>query len=115
MADFRSKSYNDGKLQIEPYYGPPSATRRNDFRSYSVSHTSSAPPLPQAPPPQKLKRGRSTSSSSKSWSLNDPEFQRKRRVASYKVYSVEGKVKGSFSKSFRWLKHRYIQVVYGWW
>ncbi|CAH8281728.1 unnamed protein product [Eruca vesicaria subsp. sativa] len=46
---------------------------------------------------------------------NGPELHRKKRVASYKMYSVEGKVKGSFSKSFTWLKHRYTQVVYGWW
>ncbi|GFQ06682.1 hypothetical protein PHJA_002812200 [Phtheirospermum japonicum] len=95
-------------MQIEPYYGPQSTARPNDFRSYSVSYTSSSSSYYAAapPPPQKLK---------KSWNLNDPEFQRKRRVASYKVYSVEGKVKGSFRKSLRWFKDRYTQVVYGWW
>ncbi|KAL7159182.1 hypothetical protein ABFS83_01G011000 [Erythranthe nasuta] len=120
MADYRSKSCSDGKMQIQPY----------DFRSYSVSYTSSSsssststhryaaaqPPPP--PPPQKLKKGRSTnsgSSISKTWSLNDPEFQRKTRVAGYKVYSVQGRVKGSFRKSFRWLKDTYSQVVYGRW
>ncbi|QCD99147.1 hypothetical protein DEO72_LG7g428 [Vigna unguiculata] len=63
----------------------------------------------------KMKKGKSMSrtSISKPWSLSDPEFQRKKRVATYKMYSVEGKVKGSFSKSFRWLKDRYWQVVYG--
>ncbi|PIN02087.1 hypothetical protein CDL12_25404 [Handroanthus impetiginosus] len=125
MADYRSKSYNDGKMQIEPYYGPPSIARPNDFRSYSVSYTSSsssssyyyaAPPPPAVAPAQNPKKGKSTSGSTlKSWSFNDPEFQRKRRVASYKVYSVEGKVKGSIRKSFRWLKNRYTQVLYGWW
>ncbi|KAI3468106.1 hypothetical protein Pfo_024769 [Paulownia fortunei] len=110
MADYRSKSYSDGKMQIEPYFGPPSTTRPNDFRSYSVSYTSSSSSsyyhaAPPPPPPQKLKKGKSTNgSTSKSWGFNDPEFQRKRRVASYKVYS-----------SFRWLKDRYTQVVYGWW
>ncbi|KAH6783004.1 ABC family ABC transporter [Perilla frutescens var. hirtella] len=112
MADYRSKSYSDGKMQIEPY------TRPSNFRSYSVSYTSSynhAAPAP-APPPQKLKKGKSSNGSmSKSWSFNDPEFQRKRRVASYKVYSVEGKLKGSVRKSVRWLKCRYTQMVYGWW
>lgn len=122
MADYRSKFYSDDNMQIEPYYGPPSGgggARPNDFRSYSTSYVSSsssysysAPP----PPPQKLKKGKSTGgSASKSWGLNDPELQRKKRVASYKVYSVEGKVKGSFRKSFRWLKDKYTQVVYGWW
>ncbi|KAI3454157.1 hypothetical protein Pfo_010820 [Paulownia fortunei] len=122
MADYRSKFYSDGNMKIEPYYGPPSTTRPNDFRSYSASYSSSssssyyyaAPPA--VAPPQKLKKGKSTGgSTSKSWSFNDPELQRKKRVASYKVYSVEGKVKGSFRKSFRWLKDRYSQVVYGWW
>ncbi|GFP91391.1 hypothetical protein PHJA_001283100 [Phtheirospermum japonicum] len=63
-----------------------------------------------------MKKGKSISgSSSKSWSFSDPELQRKKRIASYKVYSAEGKVKGSFTKSFRWLKDKYTKVVYGWW
>ncbi|CAA3000661.1 uncharacterized protein LOC111385262 [Olea europaea var. sylvestris] len=132
MEDYRSKSYNDDRMQIEPYYGRPSA-RPTDFRSYSTSYASSsyyyaAPPSPLGqimppsalgpPPPKdwKLKKGKSTSgSTSKSWTFNDPEFQRKKRVASYKVYTVEGKVKGSLRKSFRWLKDRYSQVVNGCW
>ncbi|CAK9136651.1 unnamed protein product [Ilex paraguariensis] len=121
MGDYRSKSYADGRMQMESYYGP---RPTHDFRSYSVSYASSyAPAAPPPPPTQmggvkdlKLKKGKSTTgSSSKSWVFNDPELQRKKRVASYKVYSVEGKVKGSFRKSFRWLKDKYTQVVYGWW
>jgi len=53
--------------------------------------------------------------SSKVWGLNDPEVKRRKRVASYKVYTVEGKVKGSFRKSFRWLKDKCTEIVYGWW
>ncbi|XP_019197095.1 PREDICTED: uncharacterized protein LOC109190957 [Ipomoea nil] len=100
MGDYRSKSFADG-YQMESYnYG--------DLRS--------PPPLALAPPPQ-LKKGKSRNGSitKRSWSMNDPEFQRKKRVASYKVYSVEGKVKGSFKRSFRWLRDKYSQVVYGWW
>ncbi|CAN8259429.1 unnamed protein product [Cochlearia groenlandica] len=41
---------------------------------------------------------------SRSWSFSDPESRRKRRVAGYKVYSVEQKMKGSFRKSFKWFK-----------
>uniref|UniRef100_A0A5B6YWU8 DUF3511 domain protein n=1 Tax=Davidia involucrata TaxID=16924 RepID=A0A5B6YWU8_DAVIN len=118
MGDYRSKSFSDGRMQMESYYGHRPTSNPHDLRSYSASYASS-----YAPPPTqmsgvkdlKLKKGKSTSgSSSKSWSLNDPEFQRKKRVASYKVYSVEGRVKGSLRKSFRWLKDRYTQVVYGW-
>lgn len=90
-------------MQIESYYGAPN-------RCYSASYAQT-----QIPP--KLKKGKSisaVSSFSKSWTLSDPELQRKKRVASYKMYSVEGKIKGSFRKSFRWLKNKYSQVVYGW-
>ncbi|XP_027330787.1 uncharacterized protein LOC113846563 [Abrus precatorius] len=116
MEDYnynRSRSYGNGNMmQMESYYG--GAPRPCDLRSYSVSyaHTQKGPNKDL-----KLKKGKSISRSSisKSWSFADPEFQRKKRVASYKMYSVEGKVKGSLRKSFRWLKDRYWQVVYGWW
>ncbi|CAA0838414.1 Protein of unknown function (DUF3511 [Striga hermonthica] len=113
MADYRSNFYGDNNMQIQPYYGPPSTTGTKDFRSYSDSYYTPPPP---PPPPEKLERGKSAGGSgSKSWIFNDPELQRKKRIASYKVYSAEGKVKGSFRKSFRWLKNRYTQVVHGWW
>ncbi|CAL5204867.1 unnamed protein product [Lathyrus oleraceus] len=111
MEDFqRSKSIANGPqmMQLENYYGPP---KPYDLRSYSSSYVQTSKDL-------KLKKGKSFSSGSsfsKSLSfVNDPEIQRKKRVASYKMYSVEGKVKGSFRKSFRWLKNKYSEVVYGW-
>ncbi|EPS68829.1 hypothetical protein M569_05942 [Genlisea aurea] len=115
MADYRSKSFNHGgSMQIEPYRGPPS-----DFRSHSISYRPSSSsshesgaPQPWDPP---RKVDENTGSALKSWSFSDPEFQRKKRVASYKVYAVEGQVKGSFRKTFRWLKQRYTQMVHGWW
>ncbi|XP_074335568.1 uncharacterized protein LOC141672791 [Apium graveolens] len=126
MGDYRSSSFGDGRMQMERYYGPnsivPSNNPNDHFRSYSVSYGSSYEPRVTQMDDHasnnkdlKLKKGKSVSgSSSKSWSFNDPEFQRKKRVASYKVYTVEGKVKGSFRKSFRWLKDRYSRVIYGW-
>ncbi|KAL3824469.1 hypothetical protein ACJIZ3_020498 [Penstemon smallii] len=58
----------------------------------------------------------SSSSSSKNWNFQmDPELQRKKRVASYKAYTVENKMKGSFRKSFRWIKNTCNQVVHGLW
>ncbi|XP_073132051.1 uncharacterized protein [Henckelia pumila] len=119
MADYRSKTFGDANMQIQPYFGPPykyNSTRPDDFRSYSASYASSSSHTYSAAaaaataglgevPPQKLKKVKSTGgSTSSSWSFKDPEFQRKKRVASYKVYAVEGKFKGSFRKSFRWLK-----------
>ncbi|XP_018459549.1 uncharacterized protein LOC130512336 [Raphanus sativus] len=53
----------------------------------------------------KVKKSKSASSAgSRSWSFSDPETRRKRRVAGYKVYSVEQKMKGSIRKSFKWFK-----------
>ncbi|GAV81409.1 DUF3511 domain-containing protein [Cephalotus follicularis] len=131
MDDFRSKSMH----QIESYRnyyhghgGPTSSYGINgmqDLRCYSASYASSVHPTQtqmqlgnttSTNNDAKFKKGKSTNGLAlKSWSLNDPELQRKKRVASYKIYTVEGKVKGSLKKSFRWFKDRCNRVVYGWW
>ncbi|XP_039041156.1 uncharacterized protein LOC120179692 [Hibiscus syriacus] len=95
-------------MQMESYNGGP----RNmlDLRSYSASSAQQN----QLGKEIKIKNKSSSGSSSKSWSFTDPEMQRKKRVASYKVYAVEGRMKGSLRKSFRWIKDTCTQVVYGW-
>ncbi|XP_076955919.1 uncharacterized protein LOC143630916 [Bidens hawaiensis] len=117
MADYKSRSYDftDLKNMQLDTYNPKMA----DFRSYSVSYPSTYR-IPQTnldivvANDFKLKKVKSTNgSASKSWSFRDSEFQRKKRVAGYKVYAVEGKLKGSFRKSFRWIKDKYLNVVYG--
>ncbi|KAK1365250.1 putative ABC family ABC transporter [Heracleum sosnowskyi] len=55
----------------------------------------------------KLKRAMSLNG----WTFDDHELRRKKRVASYRVYSVEKKVKGSVKKSFKWLKNRFSQMI----
>ncbi|KAK7291827.1 hypothetical protein RIF29_07281 [Crotalaria pallida] len=125
MEDFRSKSYGDGRnMQIETYSGTGVTTSSGgvhgmqDLRCYSASYASSVHPTQTQTQIQndfKFKKGKSTNgSTSKSWSFSDPELQRKKRVASYKVYSVEGKLKGSLRKSFKWIKDRCNRVVHGW-
>ncbi|CAA2974188.1 Hypothetical predicted protein [Olea europaea subsp. europaea] len=133
MEGFRSKSLNDESLQIESYnpsnydytsHGVPSykpnsnPPRLQDLRCYSASYASSSSAQNNAqmdivPADQwKFKKVKSTNGAvSKNWSFNDPELQRKKRVASYKVYTVEGKVKGSIRKSFRWFKERMLQIT----
>ncbi|URD99046.1 hypothetical protein MUK42_36836 [Musa troglodytarum] len=109
MEDYRSRSYGDGRMEME--------VCPHDLRCYNASYASSHGSN-QAPKDIKLKKGKSASASSSSrcgWSLSDPELQRKKRVAGYKAYAVEGKMKGSLRSSFRWLKDRCTQVVYGWW
>ncbi|KAF9623960.1 hypothetical protein IFM89_006687 [Coptis chinensis] len=65
-------------------------------RSYSTSYASSMPQVQMDNREMKFKKGQGGGSSSKNWSFNDPEIQRKKRIASYKLYVVEGKMKGSF-------------------
>ncbi|KAK6120402.1 hypothetical protein DH2020_045882 [Rehmannia glutinosa] len=142
MEDFRSTSYNNGKsMQVENTYNyysrhlndngvaPNFKTSSNpsgmqDLRCYSASYASSTTAaqnnghmdivVADSGEQWKFKKGKSTNGvDSRNWSFNDPELQRKKRVASYKVYTVEGKMKGSIKKSFRWLKERYTKMVYG--
>ncbi|GAB2291846.1 hypothetical protein Dimus_026096 [Dionaea muscipula] len=135
MDDLRSKSYRDERMKVGSYYGGgglvygvgvgggggglgPSSNGVHDLRCYSASYAASAtqgPPWTTTQMPKELKKVKSTNGSiSKAWCFSDPELQRKKRVASYKVYTVEGKMKGSFRKSFRWLKDRYSQMLHGW-
>lgn len=122
MENYRSRSCRDGGgggggMQVDVYYGnraaAPAPTSMRDLRCYSANYAGSSAPGPANE--AKIKKGKSgVGSTSKSWSFNDPELQRKKRVAGYKAYAVEGKMKGSLRKSFRWIKNTYTQVIYGW-
>ncbi|CDY68148.1 BnaA07g38930D [Brassica napus] len=62
------------------------------------------------------KSKRRTSKAKKGYKgLCEAEIQRKKRVAGYNVYGVEGKVKGSMKKSFKWFKETCSNAVYGLW
>lgn len=37
----------------------------------------------------------------------DPEAKRKKRVAGYNMYTVEGKLKLSLQNSFKWIKNKF--------
>lgn len=45
------------------------------------------------------------------WRWNEAERKRRRRVAKYKFYAAEGKLKHSVKKGFRWLKIKCIKIV----
>lgn len=40
----------------------------------------------------------------------DPELKRKKRVASYNVFTTEGKLKSSVRNSFKWIKSKLNDV-----
>ncbi|KAI4346537.1 hypothetical protein L6164_007426 [Bauhinia variegata] len=43
---------------------------------------------------------------------NDPELKRKKRIKSYNVFTLEGKLKTSVRNSFKWIKNKFSDVRY---
>ncbi|KAI4374168.1 hypothetical protein MLD38_012193 [Melastoma candidum] len=42
----------------------------------------------------------------------NPELKRRRRVASYNMYTVEEKLKSSLRSSFKWIKSKFVDGLY---
>ncbi|MCO5612755.1 hypothetical protein L7F22_067025 [Adiantum nelumboides] len=104
-ADYRSYSSSTGNsLQTSKSYSGFSHSQAHiiPYSEPCMDNTRYAPP-PQPP------RSKSTSS----WSIANPDAKRRRRIASYKVYTAERKAKLSLSRSFRWIKNKYIELRYG--
>ncbi|KAJ1283511.1 hypothetical protein BS78_03G133500 [Paspalum vaginatum] len=43
--------------------------------------------------------------------FGDPEMKRRRRVAAYKAYGVEGKVKASLRRGLKWFKRKFSGIL----
>lgn len=117
MDSSRSKSTSGGNWQIEGYGNRGPAQPPSGLYDYRSDSTYSYSGYGSKGVKEKAVSSSSAASSSKksSWALSDPDFQRRKRVASYKAYAVEGRMKGSLRRSFRWLKDRYNKMLYGWW
>jgi Domain of unknown function (DUF3511) len=106
MEGFRSSSYTDRTAEVQSY-------NSHDLRCYSASYAQTRAPSKDS----KLKKAKSAIGSSSfktGWNLSEPELQRKKRIMGYRVYDMEGKMKGSIRKSFKWIKDKCNRVVYGW-
>ena len=44
---------------------------------------------------------------------SDPEIKRKKRIKSYNVLTMEGKLKTSVRNSFKWIKNKFSDFRYG--
>ncbi|KAL1805231.1 hypothetical protein DCAR_0830908 [Daucus carota subsp. sativus] len=115
MGDLGCKSSGDTKMERSSSISSlPEPFSLQNMRCYSASYATFSsynvpPQIDEVPRNEDNKFRRAKSMNG--WALDDPELQRKKRIASYKVYSVERKVKGSFRNSFKWLKNRYSQMV----
>jgi hypothetical protein len=83
---------------------------RRDDRVFPSSQNPEVAHAHPSPSPSK----RSSMPRSTDWVGTDPEMKRKKRVAQYKMLSVEAKVKGAVRGSCRWLKTKFLEVRPGW-
>lgn len=80
------------------------------------------PPHPLDPPPGPTRASwpgqgpgaaAAAAAAAKPWGFTDPEMKRKKRIARYKAYGVEGRVKASLRRGIRWIKDKCSQIVNG--
>ncbi|XWS76623.1 hypothetical protein CRYUN_Cryun01aG0192800 [Craigia yunnanensis] len=105
------ESYGSGQRsygvdrRVEIVSGKSSSVEPNQI----FSSRSRSPDLPPVP----TRKTGPSQGPSKPWGFTDPEMKRKKRIAKYKVYTVEGKVKSSLRKGLRWIKNKCSQIVHG--
>ncbi|KQK17950.1 uncharacterized protein LOC104581537 [Brachypodium distachyon] len=118
----RSRSFSISEKSSNKDHG--SSSTKTDLRCYSASYvTAKKAPAGTTWPPSATSSSTTTTSAAagskaKKWSsgfVAPSELRRKRRVAGYRVYGVEGKVKVSLKSGVRWLKGKCTQVVDGLW
>ena len=104
----------DGFSSAHRAYVSSGQNRGVDSKAHAVSNVfvvRSNPPLSTS---SGMYPGNKVVSSYKSTSwFNSREWKRKKRVAKYKLYAVEGKVKSSWKNGFRWFKHTCRKIVNG--
>ncbi|KAL3827786.1 hypothetical protein ACJIZ3_016588 [Penstemon smallii] len=63
---------------------------------------------PPFPPPYQVEVA-----TGKPWGFGDSGMKRRKRIAKYKVYTVEGRVKASITNGIRWIKNKCSQIIHG--
>ncbi|KAL7235319.1 hypothetical protein ACSBR1_018757 [Camellia fascicularis] len=112
MEDF-SSPYRTRKLDVVNCNDGYAVNNRD------LSCVSDHPSSLRLPPPSGMFDGNRTTMTTnvtvaKSKRLFDArEMKRKKRVVKYKWYAVEGKVKDSLKKGYRWFKRRCSEIVRG--
>ncbi|EAY89670.1 hypothetical protein OsI_11203 [Oryza sativa Indica Group] len=117
-ADYEYRAYGAPADHDRPYHGRevvPYGDRRIDVVVKPPGTTTTTTTTRSPPPPLPVtKVGGGGGGMGSAWCFSDPEMKRRRRVASYKAYSVEGKVKSSLRRGFRWIKAKCSELIHGW-
>lgn len=116
-ADYEYRAYGAPADHDRPYHGRevvPYGDRRIDVVVKPPGTTTTTTTTRSPPPPLPVtKVGGGGGGMGSAWCFSDPEMKRRRRVASYKAYSVEGKVKSSLRRGFRWIKAKCSELIHG--
>lgn len=110
MEEYRSSFQGTGGDRRVEIVSGKSFTAGNQVYAMT-SRPWSPDPAPQVP--RGSQAAASSSTSSKPWGFSDPEMKRKKRIAKYKVYTIEGKVKASIRTGFRWIKNKCSEIIHG--
>ncbi|KAH6823869.1 hypothetical protein C2S53_013565 [Perilla frutescens var. hirtella] len=78
----------------------------NSNLMYSTSRHSESPPV-------HMDVTRPSQAAAKPWGFGDSEMKRRKRIARYKVYTVEGRVKASIRNGLRWFKNKCSEIIHG--
>uniref|UniRef100_A0A1J3D9Y0 DUF3511 domain protein n=1 Tax=Noccaea caerulescens TaxID=107243 RepID=A0A1J3D9Y0_NOCCA len=89
-------------------YGSDQRTYTVNRRTEMVSGKGGSNQIYRSPPARRS----NASSVRPSWGLNDAEMKRKKRIARYKAYTVEAKVKSSLKNGYRWIRNKCCQIVH---
>lgn len=103
-------SYQSGYRYSGVDRRPGIVSGKNFNNSQTYAPRNHSPDLQSVPP---RAAGVSSSSAAKPWSFGDPDTKRRKRIAKYKVYTVEGKVKSSLRKGLRWFKNKCHAIIHG--
>ncbi|KAK4418081.1 hypothetical protein Salat_2220800 [Sesamum alatum] len=104
---FRSAGGGERRLEIvsgRGYY------YYNGNQMYTAA-AASRPRTPGSPPVGH--QAAHEAAAAKPWGFSDPEMKRRKRIARYKVYSVEGRVKASIRNGLRWIKNKCSEIIHG--
>lgn len=82
-----------------------------NFNAANQMYQSDQPPIPFRV--TRLSRSTGAAVAAKPWGFTDGEMKRRKRIAKYKSYAIEGKVKASIRNGMRWIKNKCSQIVHG--
>ncbi|KAL6850371.1 hypothetical protein ACP4OV_020998 [Aristida adscensionis] len=106
VSTFPCHAATRSPFPFEIFTTTPSSSRQHRFAL--------APPVPSSSPPPPVTNRRRCGRGARRvrvWCFSDPEMKRRRRVAGYKAYGMQGKVKASLRRGLQWFKRKFSRIL----